>query len=58
MFGNGEQYKYSLAIDEKYGDGTAKKLHEQTKEYFKVTRPFIEEVIASAKEEIAFYENH
>jgi hypothetical protein len=57
MFGNGEQYKYGLAVDLKYGDGTAKKLQKQSQQYFKVTREFLEQVITDAKEEIRYYEN-
>jgi hypothetical protein len=55
MFGAGEQYKYSLALDMKYGDGTAAKLAKQSKETFKVTREFLEGVIKDAKTEVDFY---
>lgn len=58
MFGNGEQYKYGLAVDAKYGDGTAKKLQLKSREYFKVTRQYLEEVIADAKTEISWYEDN
>ena len=58
MFGNGEQYKYSLAIDLKYGNGTAKKLHTESQQYFKVTRQFLEEVIHDAQGAIRFYESN
>ena len=54
-FNAGEQYKYSLAVDLKYGDGTAAKLAAKSQLYFKVTRAYIEEVIADSREEIAFY---
>lgn len=56
-FNNGEQYKYSLALDLKYGKGTAHKLHELSKQYFKVRRDFLEQVISDAKEEILWYES-
>lgn len=57
MFGAGEQYLYALAIDIKYGTGTAKKLYNlaHTKN-FKLTRTYLEEVIHDATEEIQFYE--
>lgn len=55
-FRGGEQYKYGLAIDEKYGDGTAKKLAKLSQEYHKFTREELEQVIADSKEEIKFYE--
>lgn len=58
MFGGGEQYKYSLALDIKYGDGTAEKLALQAQEYFKVTRQFLEQVISDAQAEIKFYEQN
>lgn len=55
-FHAGEQYKYSIAIDEKYGEGVAKTLHEQAQEYFKVRRNFLEQIISDAKTQIDFYE--
>lgn len=56
MFGSGEQYKYSVALDDKYGKGTAEALHKKSQEYFKVRRDFLEEIIRESKEQIAFYE--
>lgn len=55
-FGAGEQYKYSRALEEKYGKGTAEDLHKKSQEYFKVTRPFLEQIIHDSKQAIAFYE--
>lgn len=57
MFGNGEQYKYGLAVDLKYGVGTAEKLSKQAHGYFKVTRSLLEEIIKDATEEIKWYES-
>lgn len=57
-FNSGEQYKYSLALDLKYGVGTAKKLHDAAHADFKLTRLFLEQVIHDAKEEIKWYENN
>lgn len=51
-FNGGEQYKYSLAVDEKYGEGTAKKLHEKAQAYFKVTRTHLDLVIEESRAEI------
>lgn len=51
-FNAGEQYKYGLAVDLKYGRDTAKKLHDLAHSDFRFTRPFLENVIAEAKEEV------
>lgn len=53
MFNKGEQYKYSIALEDKYGKGTAQELHRKSQEYFKVRREFLEQVISDAKEGIA-----
>lgn len=58
LFGAGEQYKHGMAIDAKYGDGTAKALEVKAHTYFKVTRQYLEEVIADAKTEISWYEDN
>lgn len=55
MFKQGNQYAYALALDEKYGDGTAKKLHDQRFEMHKFTITELEEIIHDAKEQIAWY---
>jgi hypothetical protein len=55
-FRAGEQYKYGLALEKKYGDGTAVKLFNQSKKEIKINRIFLEEIITTAKTEIAFYE--
>lgn len=52
----GEQYKYSLAVDMKYGDGTALKLFNAARQDFRPNRAFLDEIIETAKTEIAFYE--
>lgn len=54
-FRDGEQYKYALEIDLKYGTGTAKKLHDLSKQDFRPTRPFLEEIISTAQNEVDFY---
>jgi hypothetical protein len=58
LFGAGEQYKHGMAIDAKYGDGTAKALEVKAHTYFKVTRQYLEEVIADSKTEIKWYEDN
>lgn len=55
-FNNGEQYKYGLAVDLKYGSGTAKELHDLAHAPFKLTRELLENVIREAKEEVDGYE--
>jgi len=56
LYGAGEQYKYSIEIDLKYGTGTAKKLAKRAREYYKLTTGELEEIISDAKKEIAWYE--
>lgn len=54
----GEQFKYGLAIDMKYGDGTAVKLFKKAKQEVRITRALLESVINEATEEIKWYESH
>jgi hypothetical protein len=56
MFKAGEQYLYSKAIDLKYGDGTAERLHNQRFDTHKFTREELEEIIHDSKEQIKWYE--
>ena len=49
MFKGGEQYQYSKALDDKYGDGTAEKLHAQRHQNHKLTITELEEIIENAK---------
>lgn len=56
MFKAGEQYLYSKALDMKYGDGTAEKLHNRRFETHKLTIQELEDIIEEAKENIATYE--
>ena len=53
----GEQYKYGLELDLKYGDGTAEKLSKMAQEYHKLTLDELNEIIESSKNAIAFYES-
>lgn len=50
MFHSGEQYKYGLALDEKYGDGTAAQLHSRRFETHSFTREELEGIIKYAKD--------
>lgn len=54
----GEQYKYAQELDLKYGDGTAKKLHDRRYETHKFSIDELEQIIHDAKEYIRFYENN
>lgn len=54
-FRAGEQYKYGLALDDKYGRGTAKKLAKKAQEYHKFTDDELLEIIHDSKEQIKFY---
>lgn len=56
---SGEHEKYKLALDMKYGGGTAKKLDmlAAINPSHHLTRAELEQVIADSKEAIAFYEN-
>jgi hypothetical protein len=55
-FNHGEQYHYSIALDKKYGDGTAKRLAREAQQFHKLTLEELDQIIADAKEAIAFYE--
>lgn len=56
-FRAGEQYQYGMALELKYGEGTAEKLAKKAQEYHKLTFEELEEVIHDAREEIKFYES-
>jgi hypothetical protein len=55
---SGEHTKYAIALKAKYGDEIPEKLEKlaQQTTYYKFSRQELEDVIASAKEGIAFYE--
>lgn len=48
-FNAGEQYKYGLAVDAKYGIGTAEKLASKAQEFHKLTTDELEDIINEAK---------
>ena len=58
MFKSGEQYLYSIALDKKYGDGTAQKLMAQRHEIKQFKTYELQEIIDNAKEFISWYESH
>lgn len=52
MWGGGEQYLHSIAIDKKYGDGIAKELHDLSRQTKKWTITELEEIIENSKQYI------
>lgn len=57
MFKQGEQYLYSVNLDKKYGEGTAKELMSRRFETHKFTQDELLNIIAESKETIKWYEN-
>lgn len=57
MFKQGNQYEYAIQLDLKYGEGTAKKLHDRRFETHSFTREELEQIISDAKTQIEYYEN-
>lgn len=57
LFKSGEQYLYSKALDMKYGDDTAEKLHNQRFATHKFTKEELEEIIHDRKEQIKWLES-
>lgn len=56
-YNQGEQFKYSKALEMKFGDGTADKLQKRAQEYHKLTIQELEDIIKEAKYNIKFYES-
>ena len=56
-YNQGEQFKYSKALDLKYGDGTAEKLAQLAQTYHKLTIEELEAIITEAKHNISHYES-
>jgi hypothetical protein len=57
VFKYGEQYAYAKALDLKYGDGTAQRLHEQRSTTHKFTVSELESIIEDRKQQIEWMEN-
>ena len=49
LFGQGEQYKFGLALDAKYGEGTAEELQFKSRQIKKFTRVDYEDLISYYK---------
>ena len=52
MFRQGEQYKFGLYLDDRFGDGTAEELEHRAKTIVKLTRTDYEEAIERYKQKI------
>lgn len=55
MFRSGEQYKFSLFIEDYYGKGTAEELRALAQRIHKFTREELEQIVSDSKETIKFY---
>ncbi|MBP92905.1 MAG: recombinase [Flavobacteriaceae bacterium] len=49
MFGQGEQYKFGLNLDSKWGEGTSEELQYEARQIVKITRPEYEGEISYYK---------
>ena len=49
MFGQGEQYKFGLNLDAKYGEGTSEELQYEARQTVKLTRVDYEDDISYYK---------
>jgi hypothetical protein len=49
MYSQGEQYKFGLALDSKYGEGTAEELEHLSRSILKISRVEYEEKISYYK---------
>ena len=52
LFGQGEQYKFGLALDNKYGEGTAEELQYKSRQTVKMSRIDYEDKISYYKEAV------
>jgi hypothetical protein len=52
MFRQGEQYKFGMYLDQKYGEGTAEELEIRSKTIVKLNRTDYEEAIKRYKQKI------
>ena len=50
LFGQGEQYKFALHLDGKFGEGTAEELQFKSRQIYKVSR-------IEYEEQISYYKN-
>ena len=52
MFGQGEQYKFGMYLDQTFGEGTAEELEQRSKTIVKLNRVDYEEAIERYKQKI------
>ncbi len=52
MFGQGEQYKFGLNLDAKYGEGCSEELQYEARQLVKITRPEYEDEISYYKKAV------
>lgn len=57
VFRHGDLYVYGLKIDQKYGDGTAAKLHRLGKQTHKFTIPELEALIADYSQQVRDFQD-
>ena len=55
VFKHGEAYEYAIALDKKYGEGTAAKLHARRFETHKFTVQELLDIIEEAKANLENY---
>lgn len=53
----GKQYAFGLEIDKLYGDGTAARLHKESKTAHQFTTDELQEIIDESKQQVKFYED-
>lgn len=53
LFNQGEQYKFGLYLDQRFGEGTAEELEQRSKVITKINRIDYEEAITNIKNKIA-----
>lgn len=53
----GRQYEFGIALDELYGAGTAKRMHDLAKQPHQFKVEELIKIIEEAKEEVALYES-
>lgn len=56
VMSQGRQYEFGMAIDDLYGTGTAKALHQESKQLHPLTVEELQRIIADSKVQIKFYE--
>lgn len=56
VMSQGRQYEFAIAIDELYGEGTAKSLHKESKQLHVFTIEELRGIIQDSKTMIKFYE--